>query len=352
MRIVQIMGSGRKGGAELLYIRLVDALHRRNLDQTLIVRKGHWSQKQLHSLNIKTYDAHFYGKLDYYTRYRIGKILRSVNPDIVVTWMRRATSVTPKGPWLHVAQLGNYYGMFTYKYCDHLAVNTPGIYEHCIKHGWKPESLDLIPNFVPVVKAHPADREKFATPPDAPLILWLGRTEHDKGPDIIIKAMAKVPSAHLWVAGDGSMLPQLKQMAADLGVLPRVHFLGWQDNIAALLEAADFFVCASRFEAFGNIVLEAWAYQLPIVAARSPGPEHLIENGRTGLLVANDDPHAMAGALNELLANPDLAGKIAAAGHEHFKATYSEDAIVTMYMEMFERLVAEKALRSRQMATT
>jgi glycosyltransferase involved in cell wall biosynthesis len=348
MRIVQALGSARKGGAERFFIRLAEALHRRGVEQTVIVRRGHWAQAQLRELNVPTKGVFFAGKLDLLTRRIFRQTLTATNADIVVTWMRRATAACPSGPWVHVGRLGGYYDLKDYVRCDHLIANTPGIAEHIMKSGWLETRLSVIANFVPQITAAPVSRMSHMTPEGAPLLVWLGRMEHTKGPDLAVRVLAEVPQAYLWLIGSGAYEADVRKLASNLGVAERVRFLGWHDDVHPFLAAADFFLCTSRAEAFGNILLEAWAHGMPIVAARSPGPEHLIEHGRTGLLVANDDPTAMAAALNELLANPDLAGKIAAAGHEHFKVTYSEDAIVTMYMEMFERLVAEKALRSRQ----
>lgn len=352
MKIVQALGSARKGGAERFFIRLADALHRRGIEQTVIVRRGHWAQAQLRDQGVPTKGVFFAGKLDLLTRRIFRQTLIATNADIVLTWMRRATAACPEGPWVHVGRLGNYYSLKSYSHCDHLVGITPGIIDHIKTGGWPANKVSLIPNFVPDFAASPSSRAALNTPADRPLILWLGRMEHEKGPDIVVRALAKIPDAYLWMGGSGSFEGDVKAIASELGVLDRVRFLGWRDDIHALLAAADLYVCASRFEAHGNIILEAWAHGLPIVSARSPGPEHLIEHGRTGLLVANDDPEAMAAALNNLIANPDLAGKIAAAGHDHFKATYSEDAIVTMYVELFQRLVAEKAPRAPNRVTT
>ncbi len=346
MRIVQALGSSRKGGAEQFFIRLVDALNRQGVPQRVLVRGGHWAQDRLEQVGVKTDSVWFGGKLDIFTRAKFKRVLIEHEADLAITWMRRAASACPTGPWMHVARLGNYYKMSAFKDCDHLIGITPGIVDYIKNEGWPADRVTFIPNFVPAFTAMPAVRASFDTPDGVPLIVWLGRMAQDKGPDIVVNAMKEVPGAYLWMAGDGAFEKEVKELAGRLDLLDRVRFLGWRDDIHSLLEAADIYVCASRFEAHGNIVLEAWAHGLPIVSARSPGPEHLISDGETGLLVANDNPSDMARALNRLISDRALSRRLGTAGRAHFEATYSEEAVTAMYHDLFSRMKAQGKRRA------
>ncbi|MBC8050994.1 MAG: glycosyltransferase [Chitinophagales bacterium] len=346
MRIVQALGSSRKGGAEQFFIRLVDALNRQGVQQRVLVRGGHWAQERLEQVGVKTDSVWFGGKLDIFTRAKFKRVLAEHEADLAITWMRRAASACPSGPWMHVARLGNYYKMSAFKHCDHLIGITPGIVDYIKKAGWPADRVTFIPNFVPAFEATPTPRATLNTPEDAPLIVWLGRMAQDKGPDIVVNAMKEVPGAYVWMAGDGAFEKEVKELAGRLDLLDRVRFLGWRDDIHSLLEAADIYVCASRFEAHGNIVLEAWAHGLPIVSARSPGPEHLIAHGETGLLVANDNPADMAQALNQLISDKHLQNRLGKAGWVHFNQTYSETAVTAMYHDLFSRMKAQGKRRA------
>ncbi|MBI4724038.1 MAG: glycosyltransferase [Rhodomicrobium sp.] len=119
-------------------------------------------------------------------------------------------------------------------------------------------------------------------------------------------------------------------------------------EIHALLKAADIFVRSSRNEGLGN-VLEAWAHGLPLISARSADTEQLVDDGRTGLLVAKDDPHALAAALKSLLADRDLARRLGEAGNSLFKLTFSEAPVVKMYLDLCRRLREEYAWRAAQL---
>lgn len=341
MRAVLAFGSPARGGAERFFIRLAQALASKGAVESVLVRKGQWIDRQLKAAGVRTEGAWFGGKLDLFTAYKFRRVLREKRADVVLTFTRRTTLACPPGPWLHVGRLGNYYKLKHFQRCDHLIGITPGIVDYIKREGWPADRVSFIPNFVPAAEAKPLPRAELGAPEDAPLILWLGRMEHEKGPDIVVQALKQVPRAHLWMAGHGSFEQEVRKLANRLNLMDRVRLLGWRDDIHSLLESADIYVCASRFEAHGNIVLEAWMHGLPIVAARSPGPEHLIADGETGLLVANDDPLAMAEGLNRLIADPALAARLGEAGRRHFHAAYSEGAVTAMYLRLFEQLIAQ-----------
>jgi glycosyltransferase involved in cell wall biosynthesis len=340
LRIVQAMGSRHKGGAQRFFLRLVEAFHKRGVEDSVIVKRGGWSEEQLAGGPLKVHSLPFGGALDLATPILFPQALRRAKADILLTYLERATKRAPRGPWVHVARLGGYYDLKDYQRCDHLIANTPGIADYIRESGWPSERVSYVPNFVPDFEAQPVSRASFDTPEGQPLILWLGRMEHKKGPDLPVRALASLPGAYLWLGGSGAYESEVRAIAEESGVADRVRFLGWRDDIHPLLAAADFFVCASRFEALGNIILEAWAHRLPVVAARSVGPEHLIEDRKTGLLVANDDADSMALALRELIENPTFARNIGDDGHRQFHAAYSEDAILTMYLGLFQRLAS------------
>ncbi len=347
MRIVQALGSSRRGGAERFFTRLTAAFHRRGVAQTALLRRGSWAQAQLDDAGVASRSAPFAGKFDLLTRYRFRNVLQTSQADVVITWMRRAAAACPSGPWLHIGRLGNYYRLDAFAGCDHLIGNTPGIVDYIVNSGWSADRVHYVPNFVPEVKAAPLPRSDFDTPTDVPLIVWLGRLEQEKGPDLVVRALTRVPGAYLWMAGTGAYEPEVKALAASLGVAERIRFLGWRDDIHALLETADIFVCASRNEALGNIILEAWSHGLPIVSTRSPGPEHLIEHGETGVLVPNNDHEALASGLNEVIADNALAERLGLAGLRKFRETFSEDIVVKQYLDLCSRLIADRRRGSR-----
>ena len=118
-----------------------------------------------------------------------------------------------------------------------------------------------------------------------------------------------------------------------------MRFLGWRDDVAALFAAADVFVCPSRHEPLGNVVVEAWAQAVPVVAAASAGPMELIEDETSGLLVPIDDAGALAAGVRRVLEDGDTRARLIAAGAAAFDAGFTESAIVERYRGFFDAIV-------------
>jgi glycosyltransferase involved in cell wall biosynthesis len=174
-------------------------------------------------------------------------------------------------------------------------------------------------------------------------LLALGRLHRNKAFDVLLRALADIPDAHLWLAGEGPLAEPLRRLARELGVAARVGFLGWRDDAAALMAAADVLVCPSREEPFGNVIVEAWARRLPVVAAAAAGPKWLVAHEKTGLLVPVDDAAALASAVTRLLADRALAARLIDAGHAAYAAEFTERSVVAGYLALFERTRAQCA---------
>jgi glycosyltransferase involved in cell wall biosynthesis len=152
--------------------------------------------------------------------------------------------------------------------------------------------------------------------------------------------MPHLPAASLIIAGEGPERAALEALARECGVADRIHLLGWRQDAGALLAACDVFVCSSRHEPLGNIVLEAWSAARPVVAVAAQGPSELIRNGETGLLVPPESPEALAGAIGAILANPLRAATLAAAGRAAFEASHAEAPVLSAWRDFLHKLAA------------
>ena len=177
--------------------------------------------------------------------------------------MSRAASACPKGDFVHVGRLGGYYDLKYYRSCDHLVANTRDIADYITRAGWPAERVHYLPNFAPHERAAPVARASLGTPETAPLALALGRLHRSKGFDVLLGALKSSPCFHLWLAGEGEERAALEARVAELRIGGRVKFLGWREDVPALLAACDMLVCPSRHEPLGNVVLEAWAARCP-----------------------------------------------------------------------------------------
>jgi glycosyltransferase involved in cell wall biosynthesis len=265
---------------------------------------------------------------------------REVEADILLAWMSRAAAAAPAGPWARIGRLGGYYHMKYFKGLDLLVANTHDIVRHMVEGGWPAEKARYIPNFA-APDAHPAvDRASLDTPEGVPLLLGMGRLHSDKAHDVSLKALRDLPDAYLWIAGSGPLEAELKRLAEDLGVAPRVRFLGWRDDAPSLYRTADLCVFPSRVEPLGNVVLQAWAHGVPVIAGASKGPAALVRDGEDGLLIPLEDPGALARAVQALLADPAARADMIAGGQARLAGSFSPAAVVAQWRALFARFGA------------
>lgn len=340
IKVIQAMAGAPQGGAESFYTRLVCALaDYPSIDQWAFTRPHARREHEFAAAGVSVRAFRFGGRLDLLDHWRYRKALRRTDPAIVITYMNRATTLTPRGGYRLIARLGHYYNLKYYRHCDYWVGNTQGICDHLVDGGMPSSRVFHIANFIDEVHADPLIRDSFDTPPDAPILLALGRLHVNKGFDTLLRAMTGIESGTLWLAGTGPEEERLRQLARERGIEHRVRFLGWRDDVNALMASADLFICPSRHEGIGNIVLEAWFHGCPIVATRSQGPQELISDGRDGLLTPIDDANALAEAVNRLLGEPKRARELAVEGFRTYQQRYSRRVICDQYLELFETVM-------------
>jgi glycosyltransferase involved in cell wall biosynthesis len=171
-----------------------------------------------------------------------------------------------------------------------------------------------------------------------PLGVALGRLHSDKAFDVLLRAAARVPDLWLWIAGEGPEEKQLKALARDLGMAERVKFLGWRTDRGALLKAADICLFPSREEPFGNVVVEAWAYGIPLVTAASKGPAWLVRPNEDAVLVPIDDEAALVEGIRAVLSSGAFARQLVANGRRRIEGEFSESVVIGQYASMFEQV--------------
>jgi glycosyltransferase involved in cell wall biosynthesis len=146
-------------------------------------------------------------------------------------------------------------------------------------------------------------------PPDdgVPIMLSIGSLIPGKGFDVLLAALSRLTQTpwQLRIAGDGPLLETLQQQARDLGVADRVLFLGAiaPDRMPELCSRCHLFVLASRAEGRSNVVLEAMAAAMPIIASRIPGIADLVDDSLAWLVTVSD-AEALAAGLSQALADP------------------------------------------------
>ncbi len=346
MRLMQTMAGAEVGGAEAFFVRLAIALEAFDISQQLVIRRDPSRARALREGGVSPIELPFGGRMDFRTRPALQREIARFRPDVILSWMSRAAWATPAAPgnYAHIGRLGGYYDLKYYSNCDYLVGNTADIVDYVIAEGFDPDRVVRLPNFVYPPANPPLSRMGLDTPLDVPLLVTMGRLHENKAFDTLLRTMTEVPEAWLWIAGDGPEAAALKGLARDLGVAERTRFLGWRDDSDALMRAADIYICPSRHEPLGNVVLEAWAAEKPVIATAAAGPAELLGNNERGLLVPVDAPSELARAINDLLAAPEQAARLAAAGRAAYEREFTEDAVTAQYLAFFEKARRECAV--------
>jgi glycosyltransferase involved in cell wall biosynthesis len=222
---------------------------------------------------------------------------------------------------------------------------TPRLARLLVSEGVDPQRIHVVP---PGVNAF-----LFAGPHDDPFpdiggprLLFVGRLAPQKGLRTLVAAtrLLKSPGVQVLLVGDGPERPALEQEVRKLGISDRVHLLGFvsHDRVPAVLSHADLLVLPSLYEELGTVLLEAMWVGLPIVASRTGGIPDVIDDGVNGLLVPPEQPEVLAGAIDRVLQNPDLARRLGEAARKRGKE-YDWEALAERVLEIYQGVTASRS---------
>jgi hypothetical protein len=215
--------------------------------------------------------------------------------------------------------------------------------------GWTLAASAIVPNGLDAPVA-----DVPARGPVPGTVLVAGSLSATKGQDVLIRAMPAVvkrfSGARCLIAGQdwggGRFADQLQALVAGYGLQASVEFLGQRSDIPRLIAQSACVVVPSRMETFGMIALEAMALSRPVIACRTGGLPEIVEDGRTGLLVAPDDPQALAQAVIRVLEDPDFAGQLGRNGHERWLRHFTMRAMTERTARFYDRLLGKHAQTS------
>ena len=245
---------------------------------------------------------------------------------------------------------------------DRLIVNAEDEAHQLVSlHHADPERIDVVHPGVDLQTFTPGDRAAaraaLGLPPDEQVVVFVGRIQPLKAPDVLLRAVARLPALRVVIAGgpsgSGLAAPDgLIRLAEELGIAGRVTFLPPQsrEQLANLYRAADVVAVPSYSESFGLVAVEAQACGTPVLAAAVGGLPVAVRDGVSGVLVDGHDPGNWAAALAGLLAREpaDLASMSAAAvAHA---ATFSWEHTVDALLASYDRAITDYALTHQRPA--
>ena len=211
--------------------------------------------------------------------------------------------------------------------------------------GVDPSRVRVVPNPVDLEAVQAAASEPLDPAHQGrwrrPVIVAAGRLADAKNYPLLIEALALVRAqvpATLFVLGQGERADDLRRLAAERGLGDVIVWCGFQSNPWKYMARADVFALTSRYEGFGNVLVEAMACGVPAVATRSPGTEDIVSDGVDGLLTRHT-PEAVAASLTRLLSDAAERDRMAAAAHASARR-FATPAVAQSYAAVFAEALA------------
>jgi glycosyltransferase involved in cell wall biosynthesis len=226
-----------------------------------------------------------------------------------------------------------------------LQVDSRDMKERLVTAGYNPDRIVILPTAVRMPAEPPA---VGPGPLPGPQVLFAGRLTPQKGLRYLLEAvrMSRVPY-RLIVAGEGPDAAGSRALAGRLGLADRVDFVGWRslEQMEGLYAACALVVVPSVWpEPFGMVGPEAMGHAKPVVASAVGGIPDWLEDGVTGFLVPPGDVRALAGRIDRLLEDGDLAHRMGEAGRAKALRLYGQEVHVRTLVGLLERAVRERAV--------
>jgi glycosyltransferase involved in cell wall biosynthesis len=214
-----------------------------------------------------------------------------------------------------------------------------------------PNKITVFPNAIPVKEFQPEkyDRNQIrgalGITPDQIVIGLTGRFTPMKGHREFLAAakflvnQVKLPLKFLVVGdaseGEKAFQEEILKLAEDSGLSKYLIFTGFRKDVKEMMAVMDILAFPSHKEAFGNVLIEAMAMKLPVVASNSGGVPDIVLDGITGILIPPKDAHALAEGLQNLIESPDLRKEMGMKGRERVKKNYDFNQYINQLLEYY-----------------
>jgi len=355
------------GGAERVLVHILRGLDSRKFDINLVLfrKEGVYLDHLPKSISIQFVDRNLvYGLSWLILLFKIGKLLRSNNPEVIVSFMWYSNFIILILKALRVIQSPiivserytlsfSYEGKFIefirrivvrffYPFADKiLAVTRDMAKELNHLYNIPASKIAAIYNPIDFKKVNQDAEERVDNlwfRDSIPVLIAVGRLSPQKGFSYLIRAVSTLRSAflvRLIILGEGQERKNLQQLIHHLNIQDQIQLVGFQKNPYQYLSRATIFVLSSLYEGFPNALVEAMALEVPCIATRCPtGPEEIITDGVNGLLVPPGDEKALAEAIIRLLKDPALCKKLSEEGRKR-----AEDFKVEKIVREYEDLI-------------
>ena len=362
-RILHVIPTLDRSGAEKQLVLLAKGLPRDEFDvHVCALTRGGPLAAELQQAGIPLSFIEKQWKFDPPAWWRLRRHIGALKPDLVQTWLFAAnaygrTAARSAGvnhllasercvdswkTWQHLA-LDRYLA----NHSDAILVNSRGVREFYRRQGIPGEKLRLIHNGIGPAPASSTTREQLLgelnLPAGTRLVAAVGRLWPQKRLKDLIWATDLLQvirdDVHLLVIGEGPQREALERYARLCHVAQRVHFLGTRHDVPRLMPHFDVLWLASSFEGLPNVVMEAMAAGVPVVASDIAGNRELVVHDRTGYLAPVGDRAGFARFANKILEDRALQERLGCAGRQRIGAEFTVEAMVAGHAAVYRELL-------------
>jgi len=252
---------------------------------------------------------------------------------------------------------------FVCRIADRVLANSSAGRKWLIEQGVNDEKIEVIRNGIDLPRSHERvtrfnlARREFRIPTDVPVCACIGRVVSGKGIDFYLRAARIVADQgrdvrFLMIGADSvehEYQSDLKHLARQLNVEDRVIFTGQRQDVSEILKDVDIVVHPSLTEGLSNVILEAMAAGIPVVATNVGGNPELVEDGRSGFLVPVESAGEIANAICRLLDQPEMAHAFGARARQRVIEEFTLDRMLSKTEDLYLRLCERRlTLASRK----
>lgn len=341
------------GGLQVLYLMrgLKERGHHNLLACPINSAIAGFAEQDAHSV----YELPMGGDLDFFCTFRLGRIIREAQPQIVHVHSRRGADLwggiaacshgakavvsrrvdNPEPKWL---------ARFKYRMFDRVIAISNGIRKVLLTEGVPFEKIVCVPDGVDTERYQPVGdrnwfRREFGLLPDEKAIAVVAQLIERKGHRYMIEAaqdiIAHYENVRILFFGQGPLHAELARLCQRTGLAERVEFPGFRDDLERIFPCLDMIVHPATMEGMGVSLLQAAVCGVPIVASRVGGIPEIVEHGTNGWLVPAGDSRAIAEAVLDLLKNPERANHFRKAGITIARERFCIDRMVQGNLQVY-----------------
>lgn len=363
INVLQLVEGMNWGGAETKLLELIAHMDRNRFHTTVCsLGIGDRIRDKFDSLGIPFVSLERRSRIDPKLILDVASMIRREKIDVVMTTLfyadvvgALASAISPNKAifswetisapeWLLTHRLWAY--RFAMKFCSKVISVSHATAKWLVEErGLPADKITVIPYGVNI-EVYNNSRNGYLRPElgisaGVPVVGVVARLHPQKGHQYLIEAakalVTRFKEIKIVLVGDGELREELEKAVAEAGLTETFMFLGFRSDVKDLLSMFDIFVLPSLYEGLPNVVLEAMATSLPVVATSVDGTVELVDDGETGFLVPPRDSLALATKIGTLLENAELRKQFGQAGRKKVEEQYSLALQVRNFQDLYER---------------